>query len=362
MPVSPEMAARLTQDLRRVYEDAANQLIRSIAAQVGRGIQDATWQDRKLDALTALMREADAIIVDLRRQVPGAVEQALAYAYRRGGATAAADAETAGIQGGFNHMPDSEAISRLLSDAMRPHEAAIARIRRSVQDAYDAAVSKAAASMLTGSITRREAARQALTELARQGITGFTDRSGRNWDMAAYAEMATRTNTGHAAIQGHLDRLTGLGVDTVYCSDSPEECETCRPFEHQVLSVSGATTGRLSDGREVLMSVADAQQAGLFHPNCTHSLSIYLPSFTELEPSQAPDPDDYAERQRQRAYERRIRSWRRRVEVEEAALGKEAPEAKAARKRLREVNAEYTAWLEAHQRRRSPGRTNLTVR
>lgn len=361
MPVSPKLAMRLALELRGLYEAATNTLIRAIAVQVGRGAQDATWQDRKLEALTLLMHDVDRTIDDLRREVPGAVERALGYAYRRGSAVASVEAEAAGITGSFGFMPDEEALTRLLSEAMRPHEQVILGIRRSVNDAYDQALVKAAATVLTGTGTRVDAARTALSFLADQGITGFTDRSGRKWDMASYAEMATRTSSGHAAIEGHMDRLTGLGVDTVYVSDSPEECDICRPFEGEILSISGQTTGTLSDGRKVLCSVREARDRGLWHPNCTHSSSIYLPGITE-PPTDTEDADDYELRQRQRAYERRIRKWKRRVEIEEAVTGKNDPHAKQARKKLRDVQAEFRQWRESNDRRAVTQRTNLHVR
>ncbi|MDN6124251.1 MAG: hypothetical protein L0I80_10370, partial [Brevibacterium sp.] len=137
MPVSPKLALRLALELRGLYEAATNGLIRAIAVQVGRGAQDLTWQDRKLEALTLLMHDVDRTIDELHREVPGAVERALGYAYRRGGAVGASEAEAAGITGSFNFMPDEEALTRLLSEAMRPHEEVILGIRRSVNDAYD---------------------------------------------------------------------------------------------------------------------------------------------------------------------------------------------------------------------------------
>lgn len=361
MPVSPKVALRLAEEVRGIYEVAANLLIRSIAVQVSKGIQAASWQDQKLAALSALLREADIVIENLYRNVPGAVDRAMEYAYRRGSAVAAGDADSFGIEGSFTPRPDHEAITNLVSDAMRPHEQMILQVRRIVQDAYNEAIRTAAAVVLTGAGTRVDAAREALRKLADQGITGFTDRSGRKWDMASYAEMATRTASGHAAINGHMDRLIGLGVDTVYVSDSPEECEKCRPFEGQILSITGNTTGELSDGKKVLCSVEESKEEGLWHPNCTHSVSIYLPGFTEL-PEDTEDPVDYEERQRQRAYERRVRKWKRRVEVEEGLVGKDDPAAKAARKRLRDTQAEFKQWRDATGRRAQTQRTNLHVR
>lgn len=361
MPVSPKVALRLAEEVREIYETAANLLIRAIAAQVAKGAQAATWQDQKLAALTALLREADIVIENLYRNVPGAVERAMEYAYRRGSAVASADADAAGIEGSFTPQPDHEAVTNLVSESMRPHEQMILQVRRIVQDSYNEAIRTAAAIVLTGAGTRVDAAREALRKLADQGITGFTDRSGRKWDMASYAEMVTRTASGHAAINGHMDRLSKLGVDTVYVSDSPEECELCRPFEGEVLSISGNTTGTLSDGKTVLCSVAESKEQGLWHPNCTHSVSIYLPGITDL-PTDTEDAAAYEERQRQRAYERRVRKWKRRVSIEEGLVGKDDPAAKAARKRLRDTQAEFKRWRDATGRRAVTQRTNLHVR
>jgi hypothetical protein len=80
-----------------------------------------------------------------------------------------------------------------------------------------------------------------------------------------------RSSTANAMLQGHTDRITELGIDTVIVSDAVEECKICRPFEGRVLSLSGRTTGRLKDGRTVMCSLAEAKAKGLFHNNCRHS-------------------------------------------------------------------------------------------
>ncbi|MGO1349183.1 MAG: hypothetical protein ACTMIL_10120, partial [Brevibacterium aurantiacum] len=63
-----------------------------------------------------------------------------------------------------------------------------------------------------------------------------------------------------------------------------------------------------------------------------------------------------------RAYERRIRKWKRRVEIEEAVTGKNDPHAKQARRKLRDVQAEFKTWLTQNDRRAVTQRTNLHVR
>lgn len=610
MGVSPALARELARQTRAVYEQATTDLIRGIARQVAAGADAADWQTRKLESMNALRREADEVMTRLDDEVPGTVEEALTSAYRQGTRTASSEAARAGITGGFGADADREGITRLLEEALRPHRQAILQIRRGTLDAFDDAITTAAGRVLTGTGTRRDAARSALGVLADKGITGYRDASGRQWDLASYAEMATRTSAGHAAIEGHMARLTTLDADLVFVSDSPEECSICRPFEGRVLSISGKTRGRLDDGVTVLCSVTEARDAGLYHPNailgdhsleavggvkgavrawyegpsielttasgvrftvspnhpvfttrgwvaaerlrkgdqlfqtadrgrgldgtevhqaldhvvprvadqfdalrsvgsqasvpaasdhlhgdgkfcqgeidvvvadpgllpvgdaqavedagdlilgrpgmellgltgpgapdlglagvggpvrgaltdwltssleasqqglpadaedprevvarlpgavaadelvdvhrnwfrghaydfqtgfgayflngilvhnCTHSQSIYLPGFTDL-PTDTADPVDAGLREQQRAYERRVRGWKRRVELDEQVYGKQSPEAKRTRQRLRGTHAEFKAWRDKHDRRPVPGRTNLTHR
>lgn len=361
MPASPALARDLARQTRSLYEQATTDLIRSIARQVSAGADVGDWQTRKLESMSVLLREADRVIERLDAEVPGAVEEALTSAYQRGTRAASSEAVRAGITGGFGADAEREGITRLLDAALRPHEQAILQIRRSTLDAYDDAIVRAAGRVLTGTASTRDAARSALNVLAERGITGFQDRSGRRWDLASYAEMATRTSSGHAAIEGHMARLSTLDADLVYVSDSPEECRICRPFEGRVLSITGKTRGQVADGVQVLCSVAEARDRGLYHPNCTHSQSVFLPGFTEL-PTDTADPVDGALREQQRAYERRVRKWKRRVELDEQMYGRHSPQAKHTRAQLRETHAEFKAWRDEHDRRPVPGRTSLTHR
>lgn len=159
-----------------------------------------------------------------------------------------------------------------------------------------------------------------------------------------------------------MGRLQDLGQDLVIVSNAPEECEICRPWEGQVLSLSGEHVGEtLSDGVKVFGSFAEAEADGLYHPNCRHSQSIYIPGRTS-RPTDTADPEGDALAQRQRAFERRVREWKRRVAADEEILGKDSPEAKSTRKKLRGVHAEFKTWRDENDRRPVPGRTNIEYR
>src|SRR5690606_31642181 len=93
------------------------------------------------------------------------------------------------------------------------------------------------------------------------------------------------------------------GYDLVYVNDSPEECPICRLWEGKVLSITGRTPG--------YPTVDQARADGLWHPNCTHGTSPYIPGLTRL-PTNTENPRGYEEKRRQRAIERQIRKWKRR--------------------------------------------------
>ena len=341
MPVSPKLAMRLALELRGLYEAATNGLIRAIAVQVGRGAQDATWQDRKLEALTLLMHDVDRTIDDLRREVPGAVERALGYAYRRGVAVASVEAEAAGITGSFGFMPDEEALTRLLSEAMRPHEQVILGIRRSVQDAYDQALVQgrwrlsspvpARGSMRQGPHCHSSPTRASRVSLIAPVGSGTWHRM-RRWRPAHRRGMPRSRATWTGSLVSALTPCT--------CPIRRRSATYAAPSKARSSPSADRPPGHSRTVRKCCARSLRHAHAASTIPNCTHSQSIYLPGFTE-PPTDTDDADDYDLRQRQRAYERRIRKWKRRVEIEEAVTGKNDPHAKQARKKLRDVQAEF---------------------
>jgi hypothetical protein len=63
-------------------------------------------------------------------------------------------------------------------------------------------------------------------------------------------------------------------------------------------------------------SLEEARAAGLYHPNCRHSLRPFLPGVTRPDPLAAgPRGATYEDTQEQRRLERQVRAWRRREAV-----------------------------------------------
>lgn len=307
MPAAdPELAAELAKTTLQIYSEAVERLLGIIARRLAAGIDQPGWAEQKLTEQVELRNQAQAIVDQLTADSPTAVTEALTAAYQKGAA------EIAATFGTTNQSSLAELVRETITAVQSTH----LRILRSVGDIYRQTIAETALpGILTGTATTRQAAQAALNRFANQGVTGFTDTAGRNWQLDSYVEMATRTGAGRAQVAGGLDRLEGQGKDLVIVSNAPAECSKCRPWEGRILSITGTRTGeRLSDGRRVVASVADARAAGLLHASCRHHLGAYIEGLTKPMTHTA-DPEGDRLRQEQRRLERGVRQWKRREAV-----------------------------------------------
>lgn len=326
MPVSPDMAEDLAAAVSSLYEQAELALIEKITKALAEGLDSPLWVQLKLAAVGNLQAAIQEIIAALAADSAGAIHQAVSEAYERGQQAAIVELgalATGPALAAAEALPSAAAVDRLAAALVQETGATHLRILRSGLDVYRQVIAKASAAPLLGATTRREAAGRALQEFAQRGVTGFVDRSGRAWNLTSYVEMATRSAVGRAAVEAHTDRLAAAGVELVVVSDSPEECERCRPWEGKVLRRDGSSGAdevevehATEDGQMVRVRVAgslpEARAAGLLHPNCRHNISIYLPGVTRPRPK-PPSRATYEQTQQQRYFERQIRAWKRRA-------------------------------------------------
>ena len=226
---------------------------------------------------------------------------------------------------------------------------------RNAFDSYQQIISTPAALNATGVLTRRKATQDALNGFAARGIEGFTDKAGRTWHIDTYAEMATRTGAANALRTAYEGELVARGEDLVQVTGNTYTCRLCAPWQDKVLSLTGlypAGVHRLpsavGDGYvtvHVAGTLEEAREAGLHHPNCTHSEGLYLPGATVIEPGTMGirDAETYDASQRQRALEREIRKQKRLLVA--AITGEAESKARAAirgyQAQIRELLAEH---------------------
>jgi hypothetical protein len=313
---SPALAAGLAVTVTQIYVDGEAAILAAITlnARIAlRSLDPAT----ELAHRTPILQSAVRRILDRAEHLAArAVPKALSEAYGRGH----------GIE------------QRAAEDAVRGTLGRLRTLRYGVVRWVARLLSRLAAAMRTPN--PRAMADHTLQQAAGKGITGFADQRGREWGLRSYVEQTVQHETGQSVIEGFTDRLEAEGDDLVIVTESPHPCPLCDPWEHRVLSVSGADPKR--------PSMATAREAGLFHPNCHHTIFAWKPGFTWPPHSLHNLPGTYEATQRQRDIERHIRSWKRR----EAAALDDVTRVKAASK-VRHWQAELRKHLKAEGLKRS---------
>ena len=348
MAVSPDMAANVAKELLDTYLAAERLMLQAVASRLARGIDTDGWAEAKLAETVALRRELERIVRTLEDATPRQISRAIERAYSIGTAAAGNDLVATGrVAIAFTGGGEGVAIRLLARELSGTLSQVAFNALRSAEDAYRDVVVEAARQVSIGTQTRRQAAQAALNAFGERGIAGFVDAAGRNWDMASYTEMAVRTTSGRAAVAGHADKLADSGLDLVQVSDAPEECEICRPWEGRILSLRGRTPNR--------PTLAEAEAAGLFHPNCRHSIGLYDRRVTTV-PKRTADPEGDRQRQRQRYLERKVREWKRREVV---ALS--PAETERARAKVREWQGTLRGFVAEHARKRLRYREQISA-
>lgn len=236
-------------------------------------------------------------------------------------------------------MPHGERSAQAIRDDITSElEDVRFRITRLPDDIYQAIAPHGAIyQVIDQGFTPAQAQAVAWRVFTSQGITGFTDKSGRDWSLSAYVEMAVRTAATRAYNASHLARMHALGVSYFSVPDTGHPCPLCFPWQSRIL-----TDGVIADPEiHVDATIAQATAAGLWHPNCRHALIPVFPGITVL-----PEPQEWSEEmanaykltQKQRALEREVRRAKRVLEyaLDPDTRKKATADLRAAQARVRE--------------------------
>lgn len=120
----------------------------------------------------------------------------------------------------------------------------------------------------------KRTAKDIKNSLIENGVTGFVDKTGKKWNMTSYAEMVSRTTTAEAFNAGTMDRILETGHDLVIIDIIDTICPICLRWQGKILSLTGKTKG--------YPTMQEAKADGMFHPNCRHSFSIWIPEMESL--------------------------------------------------------------------------------
>ncbi|WP_238840660.1 phage minor capsid protein [Prescottella equi] len=361
MPLTPSFGDKLAARVTNLYAAAEEGLIRYVA---GKAAGDLNHPQSRLARLAlrigpvrvAVGRILDKLRADSRVRVSEAMREAM-----ENGRQAAIDDLTPTVR--VPVYPVDGASAQRAEALNQKLERPLERAKLVTENAYQRIILEVTAGHEAKSdAARKRLVQRALDKFAAEGITGFVDKRGRSYDLVSYAEMAVRTAITEAEVSAYLAQARHAGHDLVIISDVPQSCVLCAPFEGRVLSITGATRGAIttnpatgrSERIQVYASIEEAKARGLWHPGCRHTVKIWTPSDPMTPRDTPPDPEGQKAREKLRRLERRVRRWKRVLEVAQS------PQAEASAKRhIRAAQADIRRHVAATKIARDRDREQL---
>lgn len=314
-------------------------MARHRAEETKEGIQWAMWQVQQLKALERykrenqkryrgkfkiLNREMKELIRKARETGGMEQERRILQAIRRGfkgygkNRSAAHQAATAE----FFKMNDRklEALIEAVTHDMEKAETAVLRM---AEDQYRKIIFNAQVYANTGAGTYEQAVDMASRNFLAAGLNCIEYANGARHTISDYADMAIRTASKRAYLQGEGEKRQEWGISTVIMNKRGNPCPKCLPFVGKVL-IDDVWSGGRKDGvdpntgkRYPLMS--KAIEYGLYHPRCKDSHTTYFPGISTADDTWTKEElkaieQDYAREQKKQYAKRQEEKYGRLAE------------------------------------------------
>lgn len=190
-----------------------------------------------------------------------------------------------------------EALIRATTSDMEKAETAVLRM---ANDQYRKIIFNAQIYANSGAGTYEKAVDMATKDFIAAGLNCVEYANGSRHTLADYADMAIRTASKRAYLQGEGQKRQEWGISTVIMNKRGNPCPKCLPFVGKILIDDVWSGGSAKDGPYPLMSAAIA--AGLYHPRCRDSHTTYFPELEDLDNEYSKkDIEDIEEQNRKEA-------------------------------------------------------------
>ena len=185
-----------------------------------------------------------------------------------------------GVTAEFFRLNDRklEALIKATTNDMQQAETAVLRM---ANDQYRKAIFNAQVYANSGAGTYEKAVDMATKDMLSRGLNCVEYVNGARHTLADYADMAIRTASKRAYLQGEGEKRREWGITTVIMAKRGNPCPKCLPFVGKVLIYDVWSGGKKSDGPYPLMSKAIA--SGLYHPRCKDSHTTYFPGISTAD-------------------------------------------------------------------------------
>ncbi len=392
--LTPNEILKLSEPVEQVYSNIVDALLINMGKHFNSGhtLSTEQWEIRKLAELGQLNKESIEIIASLTGQNKELIAAALENAVYMATKDIEPELKKAVKKGAIqNAAADNVIASQSIVQALNAYEqqaldklnlvnttmleSTLAQYRKVIANtvnidrqmkATQEVLNTAAGKVIAGTESRQQALRQALSQIHKEGVTGFYDRTGRKWSPEAYVNMDIRTTVHNTAIEAVKTRQEDYGVDIFRVSRHSGARPLCYPYQGRYFSWNNKS-GTFTDGEgkrhrySPISSTSYGKPAGLFGINCGHHPITMIPgvSIPRDRPEQDKEENDkvYAESQEQRRLEREIRYSKQKAAMMEAAGDKEGFEKEAVK--IREKQADYNAFCKKTGRTKRLDRTQV---
>lgn len=292
----------ITAAFKAIEDELIASMIRNMdrhrAEETAEGYEWSMWQAEQLKALEKykrdnqkkykkefqkINREIDLLIRKSRETGNMQQEIKILEAIKKG---FPAKKISKGMAGEFFRLNDRK-LEALIEATTHDMEKAETAILRKAEDDYRQAIYNAQVYANTGAGTYEKAVDMATKDMLSRGINCVQYINGARHTLADYADMAIRTASKRAYLQGEGEKRQEWGIATVIVNKRGNPCPKCLPFCGKVL-IDDVWSGGPEDGVDLetgkkypLMSYAISQ--GLYHPRCRDSHTTYFPGISTAD-------------------------------------------------------------------------------
>ena len=308
-------------DIGAAFQAIEDELIKSMIRNMDRhraeetkeGIEWSMWQAEQLKALEKYKRENRKRYGKLFRNLNNEMGELIRMSRQRGNMQQEIQILNA-IRKGFPARKISKGataeffklndrkLEALIEATTHDMEAAETAVLRKANDDYRKAIFNAQVYANTGAGTYEKAVDMATRDMLSRGLNCVEYANGARHTLADYADMAIRTASKRAYLQGEGEKRQEWGITTVIVNKRGNPCPKCLPFVGKVLIDDVWSGGKKSDGLYPLMSQAIA--AGLYHPRCKDSHTTYFPGISTADDTWTKEELDAVERANQKETKR----------------------------------------------------------
>ena len=363
--------------IERYYIQMENDLLLNIAKKLSHGkpmeiaIDETTkildWQLQRLKDFDALNEENIKIIVKYSKLTEKEVREVFEMA-KEVGSTADKTVLDKGIKLGVLKEIDENLaritydniMSNAIDEVLTTFNSQNNSLLRSASKGYEEIVNKVTSEALAGTKTLGNAMEEAVTELSKKGLTGFTARNGAEWTPEAYTKMVIRSNVKNTINKVSEERFKLAGNDYIEINAYSGARPKCSQDQGKIYSLSGNTES-ITDikGNKIKVyawsNSTYGEPDGILGINCGHSRHAFVPNvsiYREKKINKKENDELYMENQQQRLYERTIRNKKREIEMQKQ-INASKDYIDKLNKKLRDYKNEYNDFLKETGRYRN---------